>query len=53
MQKMMLQPPAAPQAFDPTDGATLLRDTHDAQGAFLLRITPFLKDNCTIVSDRR
>lgn len=37
MQKMILQPPAAPQAFDLTDGATLLRDTHDAQGAFLLR----------------
>ncbi|XP_011616768.1 regulator of microtubule dynamics protein 3 [Takifugu rubripes] len=31
MQKMILQPPAAPQAFDLTDGATLLRDTHDAQ----------------------
>lgn len=34
-QRMMLQPRPASQQFDLTDGATLLRDTHDAQGRFL------------------
>lgn len=35
-QRMMLQPRPASQPFDLTDGAALLRDTHDAQGRFLL-----------------
>lgn len=35
-QRMMLQPRLASQQFDLTDGATLLRDTHDVQGRFLL-----------------
>lgn len=39
-QRMMLPPRPASQLFDVTDGAALLRDTHDVQGGFLLSPHP-------------